>query len=144
VISGRQGFTSIELVVTLLILAVLTPPLGGLLGDLGRVYRLETARETLAELLTAARWTALSTGGASVVIQASPPQAWLVDAGDQRVRTVTLGPGVEVLLSRGRPLAELRFGPMGLGLVSSQTVRFRAGGVERRLVISALGRVSRR
>jgi len=65
-------------------------------------------------------------------------------AGDT-VRTARLSAGgVSMTLSRGRARSRVRFGPLGLGLVSSQTLTFRLAGEERRLVISSLGRVARR
>jgi hypothetical protein len=52
--------------------------------------------------------------------------------------------GLILELSRGRSETKLIFGPLGLGRVASQTVRFRKGNAEATLVLSSMGRAVRR
>lgn len=141
---STTGFTFLELAIALLVMGVLAPPLGVALHKNLVAYRLEQAREQVVELLTTARWTALATGGASVRIEAESARATLLDRNGREVQSVRLPPGLSIRLSRDRPMAEVRYGPLGLGIVSSQTVRFVLGRDERRLVVSSLGRVDRR
>ena len=51
---------------------------------------------------------------------------------------------MKLRLSRGRATSRVRYGPVGLGWVASQSLRFAKAGQEKALVISSLGRVSRR
>ena len=126
-------------------LAVLTPPLVSSAAKLRTGFRLRQAQEEAARLFAQARWTAVSAGGAIVELTADPPAGLVVSAaGDTVAATRFGGRGVSLRLSRGRSAAQLRYGPMGLGMVSSQTLRFRAGDAERSVVVSSLGRVTRR
>lgn len=129
----------------LVILVALAPPLVGSATDLRRSFLLSRAREEAARLFAEARWTAVGEGGASVILNAVPPWGAVVTAVGDTAKFTELGAGgVSLRLSRGRANSRVRFGPLGLGLVSSQTLTFELGGEERRLVISSLGRVSRR
>ena len=142
---GRSGHSLIEIVTVLVILAVLAPPVIGSAGRLRASFLLLRAQEEAARLFADARWVAVGSGGATVVLTADPPRGAVLAPGGGTVRTVDLGAGgVSLRLSRGRARSRLRFGPLGLGMVSSQTLTFRLAGEERRLVVSSLGRVSRR
>jgi len=142
---SSRGFSLIEVVVLLACVAVLLPPLAGSVSQLRRAFLLRQAQEEAARLLSEARWTAVRTGGAVVELVADPPSGTVVSAAGDTVAAALFGEGKVLLaLSRGRANARLRFGPMGLGLVSSQTLRFSQGGEERTLVVSSLGRVVRR
>mgnify|MGYP001827997442 CR=1 FL=1 len=103
------------------------------------------AREDLAGLLHRARMEAISSGGAEVVLTASPPHAKLISRGDT-LASAPIGEnyGVALGLSRGREEARLRFGPLGLCLIASQTLGITRGEAETILVVSSLGRVVRR
>ena len=80
-----------------------------------------------------------------VILNADPPWGAVVTAAGDTTRLTELGAGgVSLRLSRDRANSRVRFGSLGLGLVSSQTLTFELEGEERRLVISSLGRVSRR
>lgn len=143
--AGRGGFSLIELVVVLAFVAALAPPLAGSVGKLRRDFALRQAQEEAARLLAVARWTAAGTGGAVLELVADPPGGVVVSAAGDTVASARFGSaGVTLRLSRNRASARLRFGPLGLGLVSSQTLAFSAGGEERALVVSSLGRVTRR
>lgn len=142
---ARSGHSLIEIAVVLAILAALVPPVLGSAGRLRTSVVLRRAQEEAARLFADARWIAVAAGGATVVLTAEPPGGVVVNPAGDTVRTAVLGTGgVSLGLSRGRARSRVRFGPLGLGLVSSQTLTFRLAGEERRLVISSLGRVSRR
>ena len=103
------------------------------------------AREELAGLLHRARMEAISRGGTEVVLTSSPPRGELLAGQDTLARTpIGKEYGVALGLSRDRAEARLRFGPLGLGLVASQTVGITRGEAEAFLVVSSLGRVTRR
>ena len=141
----RSGYSVIEIAMVLVILVALAPPLIGSAADLRTSFVLGRAREEAARLFAEARWAAIGEGGATVILNADPPWGAVVTvAGDTAKLTEFGAGGVSLQLSRGRPNARVRFGPLGLGLVSSQTLTFEMGGEERRLVISSLGRVARR
>lgn len=142
---GRGGFSLIELMLVLACAAALAPPLAGSAAKLRRDFELRQAQEEAARLLALARWTAAGTGGAVVELVADPPGGVVLSAAGDTVASARFGSGGATLrLSRDRASARLRFGPLGLGLVSSQTLAFSAAGEERLLVVSSLGRVTRR
>ena len=142
---GRSGHSLIEVAVALAVLAVLAPPVIRSAGRMHTSFLLVRAQEEAARLFADARWTAVGAGGATVVLTADPPLGVVLTASGDTAGTAALGAGgVSLGLSRGRARTRVRFGPLGLGLVSSQTLTFRLAGDERRLVISSLGRVSRR
>ena len=141
----RSGYSIIEIAMVLVILVALAPPLIGSAAELRRSFLLSRAREEAARLFAEARWAAVGEGGAVVILNADPPWGAVVTAVGDTTSLTELGDGgVSLRLSRGRANSRVRFGPMGLGLVSSQTLTFELGGEERRLVISSMGRVSRR
>lgn len=142
---NRLGYSLIEIAMVLVILAAMAPALIGSAADLRRSFQLSRAREEAARLFAEARWAAVGEGGATVVLNADPPWGAVVTAAGDTTRMTGLGAGgVSLRLSRGRANSRVRFGPLGLGLVSSQTLTFGLGGEETRLVISSLGRVARR
>jgi len=80
-----------------------------------------------------------------VELATDPAHGIVIAADGDTVMAASLDEGgVTLGLSQGRPTARVRFGPMGVGMVSSQTLRFGLAGEERLLVLSSLGRVSRR
>ena len=140
----RHGFTLLELVVVLALLGVaIAELLPAARSQLDRMAVL-AAREEVAGLLHRTRGEAMARGEAELVLTSVPPEAELVVRGDTLARArLEAAYGVTLMLSRGRPEARLTFGPLGLGRVTSQTLRFRRGDAEARLVISSLGRVAR-
>lgn len=142
---ARGGYSIIEVAIMLAILAVLAPPLLASAGRLRTSFYLSRAQEETARLLAEARWTAIGEGGATLELTSNPPRGIVFSIAGDTVAVASLGDGGVVLeLSRGRPAARVRYGPLGLGLVSSQTIRFTLAGEERALVVSSLGRVARR
>ena len=144
-VTDRSGYSIIEITMVLVILAALAPPLIASAADLRTSFLLSSASEEAAGLFAEARWSAVAEGAATVILNAEPPWGAVVTAAGDTTRLTDLGTGgVSLRLSRGRANSRVRFGPLGLGLVSSQTLTFELEGEERRLVVSSLGRVSRR
>ena len=141
----RAGYSLIEVMVALAIIGVLAPPALGAATSLRASFVLRRSQERAARLLAEARWTAVKDGSAMVEFVADPPYGRVVSATGDTVMVADLGRGGVVLqLSRGRMTSRVRYGPMGLGRVSSQTLRFKSADQERALVVSSLGRVARR
>lgn len=139
-----RGFTLLELAVVLFLLSL---TLGHLLSAGRRqVDRLAVlgAREEVVGLLHRARMEAVANGGASVRLFTDPPRVELEAKGMiLERRELEREYGIDLGLTRDRKEVELRFGPLGIGHVSGQTLRFRRGTKTAELVISSLGRVSR-
>ena len=137
--TARAGYSLIEIV------AALAPPVLGAAASLRASFTLRSSQESAARLLAEARWTAVRDGSATVEFVADPPMGRVISVtGDTVIAADLAHGGVTLRLSRDRATSRVRYGPMGLGWVSSQTVRFTNAGKERALVISSLGRVSRR
>jgi prepilin-type N-terminal cleavage/methylation domain-containing protein len=140
-----SGFTLLELVVVLALMSLgFSVLLPAARSQRDRMAVLG-AREEVAGLLHRTRGEALARGGAELILNSLPPTAEIV-ANDDTLAAARLEKeyGVTLHLSRGRASTSLAFGPMGLGRVSSQTLRFRRGDEEALLVVSSLGRVVRR
>lgn len=140
----RRGHTLLELCAVLLLAAVAASvilPAGRTLRDRMAVV---AAREAVAGLVAEARMAAVAHGGASVQLRAAPWRAW-AEVGDSAFGHLALEEDLSVTvdLSRGRTLTELRYDPLGLGQVASETVRFRRGDAFAALVVSGYGRVRR-
>lgn len=143
--AGRAGYSLIEVAVALAIVAALAPPVATSTSRLRAAFDLRRAQEDAARLFTAARWAAVRDGSATVELVSDPPRGRVVSITGDTVATADLGPGgVTLRLSRGRATSRVRYGPVGLGWVASQSLRFAKAGQEKALVISSLGRVSRR
>lgn len=139
------GFTILEMVSVLALMGVgLATLLPTARRQLERMSVL-AAREEVVGLLHRARQEAIRYGGSEVVLSTNPPTVGLfVDSDTLALAPLGENGGVTLLLSRNRTETHLHFGPLGLGRVSSQTLRFRRGDTEVALVVSALGRVARR
>jgi len=143
---GRTGgFTLVELVTALFLLSL---SLSLLLPAAGRQVdwmAVRGARDEVAGLLHRTRGEAVSRGGAQLVLSVSPPMARVL-AGEETLAGSMLEEiyGVSMTLSRGQQEVIMAFGPLGLGRVASQTLRFKRGEAEAVLVVSSLGRVVRK
>ena len=130
----------------LAVVAALAPTAVRSTEGLRTEFHLLRAQEDAARLLAEARWVAVGTGGAVVEVTVDPPGGVLMNPAGDTLRSAGLwrGRSIARTLAGSREQAALRFGPMALGLVASQTLTFSLAGAERKLVISSLGRVSRR
>lgn len=143
--SFRTGFTLLELVAVLALLGVgLASLIPAARHQLDRMAVLG-ARDEVEGLLHLARQEAIARGSSDVILSVQPPKAILIagsdtlfDADIGKTRAVTLS------LSRDRSEVRLSFGPLGLGRIASQTIRFQRGSALATLVVSSLGRVVRR
>ncbi|MGD8318980.1 MAG: type II secretion system protein [Gemmatimonadota bacterium] len=140
----RRGYTLLELMATLVLVAIVGPAVVGAGHGLRDRAAVVGAREAVAGLLAQARMEARSWGGARVHLRAEPWEAW-VEAGGVVRRRVALQAewGVEVALSRSRTETVIRYDALGLGRVASETLRFRRGDAGTALVVSGYGRVRR-
>jgi type II secretory pathway pseudopilin PulG len=140
----RQGFTLLELAGVLTLLALATT----LFLPLGQSVRerlaVNGAREDLVGLITRARGEALRRGGSSLIIRRNPAEA-TIEVDGEVIHRLDLEPtwGIDLMLSGGRPSAELRFDGVGLGRMAARSVTFTRGSAVARLIISAYGRIRR-
>lgn len=104
------------------------------------------AREAVAGVIARGRAEARARGGATVVLRASPPGAWVEreDGGVAVLGSDLASFGVELGLGGEAPEARLRYDALGVGRVASRTLVFRRGRAEGALVVASYGRVSRR
>lgn len=142
---ARRGFTLLELVtvVTLvgLALAEALPAARTLMDRMAVVG----AREAAMGVFHRARMEAVARGGARMVLVASPAAVELWSDGNLRLGLDLAGEfGIEMTLSAGGEVAEIGFDPLGLGRVASQTLTFTREKARAGLVVSSLGRVTRR
>ena len=139
------GFTLLEL---LTVLALLGLALGELLPagkSLLERMAVVAAREAAVGIFHQVRAEAVTRGGARLLVESSPPLLRILSATSSLpVGEVRVPEGVALQLSRDRPWVELQFEAMGLGRVASQTLVFRCGEARATLVVSSLGRVTRR
>jgi len=141
----RTGFTLLELVTVVALLGLALAEAVPAARRLADRLAVVGAREELVGLFHRVRAEALANGEASVTLVASPPMAQVWSGGLLRAEADLGGSyGVEMALSMDRDRAELFFDAMGLGRVSSQSIRISRGGEEAGLVISSVGRVTRR
>jgi prepilin-type N-terminal cleavage/methylation domain-containing protein len=140
----ERGHTLLELSVALALAAVAATSFLGATRGLRERAAVISAREALAGLFAEARVAAVASGGATVHVRSAPAEAWYEAAGTER-RRIRLGrdEGVSVTLNRGRTASDLRYDPLGLGQVASETFRLRRGKAEATLVVSGYGRVRR-
>lgn len=142
---GARGFTLVE---TLIVLGLLSIVLGAALpAAAGTRDRLAVrgAREAAAGLLARARFESVLRGGAEVLVTEAPGRL-VLRAGGRSLRSVAVGDrygaGLEIAGSVSR--AVLRFDALGIGRMTSRTIRFRRGDAVASLAVSAYGRIRRR
>ena len=140
----NRGYTLVELATVLLLLGLASSTLLPLARRSGDRAAVVSAREAVTGLVAEARVASRTHGEASVHLAAEPWRAW-IEADGEVTRLVALAAdlGVDVVLSRGRTRAELRFNALGLGEVASQTLVFRRRKAQAGLVLSSYGRVRR-
>ena len=143
----RPGFSLLELIGVLALLAVAVSLAVPPFHDLGERLSAVGAREEVADLLARARGEALRRGGSTVVISANPAEALLIaGAADTLVHEridLWARYGTELFISGGASRVELYFDSSGLGRMTSRSFTFRRGSAVTRLVVSAYGRMRR-
>ena len=139
-----RGFSLLELVCALGLVAVGVSLLLPAARSVDDRLSVVAAREELVGLIVRARGQALVHGGAMVVVEHQPPAAWITAGRVIREHVDLWGRhGVALVISGGRPSAELRFDGVGLGQMAARSITFRRGAAVARLVVSAYGRIRR-
>jgi len=149
------GYTLLEVVTVLALLAAaLVPTTAGARRIVDRLA-VEGAREELVGLVSRARLEGLLRGEARLVITEGPagivlsvPRRAPTSVGRDPRSVARLDPagayGVRVAISGRARRATLRFGPLGLGSMTSRTVTLHRGRSRAAVVVSTHGRVRRR
>lgn len=138
----RAGLTILELLVVLAIGAIvlsLTLPSARRLKD---GWAVTAAREAVVGMVERTRTEALESGGAALTLDPVGDSLWVV-TGDGSVVSLDLVADFDVDLEPGDRPVELAFGPLGIGLLTSRTLRLTRGGARRSLTVSSYGRVRR-
>lgn len=140
----HSGTTLIELIVVLAVLAVL---LGVAVLSSARwrdEAAVRAARDELASGLAQARVTAVSSGGAALILDPAAGRFWTVTDSGAAGEPVSLEDRYGVLVDPGGDdLVVLRYDGLGIGRLASRTVRIRRGRAEAGLTVSAYGRTRR-
>lgn len=137
------GHTLPELLGALLLVAVLAALAVPGLRYLEGAVAARAARDALVGVFARARAIAAARGGATVVLDQAARRVWIEDdrgAGS----ALELGEGFGVTLAvdgRADDPVRLRFDGLGIGRVTSRTVRLRRSGAEARVTLSSYGRV---
>jgi prepilin-type N-terminal cleavage/methylation domain-containing protein len=139
----RTGYTLIELAAVLVLAGLIA---GTALPTMGRArdqVAVRGARAELAAALAATRATAISAGGATLVIDVPTGTAWIQAQDGSRVHHTVHLParyGVTLHTRTGAALA-LRFDGLGIGRMTNATVQLRRGSAEASFIVSAYGRL---
>jgi prepilin-type N-terminal cleavage/methylation domain-containing protein len=139
----RPGYTLIELAVVLtlgtIIAALATPPL----VKARHVFAVRSAVAELAGLTALTRAAAISSGGATLVVDLATGTARIESADGHMLsdpHPIGRRHHVSIEADRTSPL-RIRYDPLGIGRLAAATVRVRRGDVAATLTISAYGRV---
>lgn len=140
----RSGYTLLELVLVLAILAILLAAAGPRARAIQDRIAVRAARETVVGLFVRARAEALIRGGAEIAAWEDPSRMQLIfpHGTDE---SLDLGGRFAVRLEIGGPAADaiVRFDGLGIGRVASRTFRFQRGQSAANLTVSSFGRVRR-
>ncbi len=141
----RVGFTLLELCLVLSLAGVAWSVLLPAARQQRDRLAVLGAREELMGLLHRTRGEAIARGGAELDLFADPFRAVIIAGGDTLARAeLAETHGVTARLSKDRARVRLAYGPLGIGHVTSQTVRISRGKTEAFLVVSSLGRAVRK
>jgi Tfp pilus assembly protein FimT len=136
------GYSLIEitfvLMLSTLLLAVAVAPV----SHARDVMAVRAARGDIAALLAVTRSTAITTGGATLVIAVDSGTAWIERGGGARigdVQHIAARHGVE--LTAARSTISIRYDALGIGRMSNATIRVKSGSVTGTITVSSYGRV---
>jgi prepilin-type N-terminal cleavage/methylation domain-containing protein len=139
----RSAYTLVELALVLMVLGILA---GLVVRPLSRARDelvVRAARNEVAAAIAVTRATAISSGGATFILDTESGTGWIETAGGHRVSdgfAVAARYGVSVSSDRTPPLA-LRFDALGIGRLANAVIRVRRARAEATLTVSAYGRV---
>lgn len=139
----RTGVTLTELVVGLLLTAIL---MSLALPPLGRWRDRAAVRSATAELagtVAMTRLIAVGRGGAQLVADPSTDRIWIRDRDGRTSALVDLGHHYGVDLETGGGTVVLSYDVVGIGRLTSRTLRLRRGRAEGGVTVSAYGRYRR-
>ena len=137
------GTTLLELITVLTLIGVGGATLAPTARRLAEGAAVAAAREQVVALLLEGRGAAVASGGATVVLRASPP-AGRIDAGSRIGRWEALSPDITMHLGSSRDSAQVRFDGLGIGRFANLSLYVRRGNATTGLVISSYGRIRRR
>jgi Tfp pilus assembly protein FimT len=139
----RSAHTLVELALVLMVLGILAglfvPPLSRARDELA----VRAARNEVAAAIAVTRATAISSGGATFVLDTESGTGWIETTGGHRVSdgfALASRYGVSVSSDRTPPVA-LRFDALGIGRLANAVIRVRRARAEATLTVSAYGRV---
>jgi type II secretory pathway pseudopilin PulG len=140
-----RGHTLVELTFVLLLVGVAASSVAPTARQARDWAAVAAAREAVVGLLVEARQAAIEAGSGSAHFSTMTGVVQVSSAGTMLRRVdLTAEFGVSLELSGARSEVELRYDPLGLGRMASQTVVVRRGRAVTALTVSAYGRVSRR
>jgi type II secretory pathway pseudopilin PulG len=138
----RHGFTLLELAIILAIAASCLTVAAPALIHGRAILAVRAARADVAAAIATTRGLAVLAGGARLVI--TPAGTLSIERADGLAMAATVDLagryGVSVVTPAMNPLT-LHYDPLGIGRMTSATVRLERGGVTADIVISAYGRV---
>jgi Tfp pilus assembly protein FimT len=137
----RDGFTLLELALILALLALVFAVATPVLSNARSVLAIRAARAELIAALAATRAQAVLAGGAQLVVTPAGELRVQRDDGVVLRAPVQLASryGVTVATPRDAPVV-LRYDALGIGRMTSTTVRIRRGAAAATITISAYGR----
>jgi prepilin-type N-terminal cleavage/methylation domain-containing protein len=143
---GRFGFTLLELAIVLALAAVLLGAGTIAFSRLLDRYAVRAARDALAAGFAHARAAAIAHGGASLVVDLHAARFRIDAAGALPAAPQDLRAQYRVTLSTdGLPADSLafHFDALGIGRMTSRTLRIRRGHAEAGITVAAYGRIRR-
>jgi hypothetical protein len=138
-----RGTTLLELITVLTLLGVSGAALAPTARRLADGAVAVGAREQVVALLLDGRAAAVASGGATVVLRASPP-AGRIDPGSRVGPWEALDPEITMRLGSRGDSVRVRFDGLGIGRFASLTLSLHRGSATTGLVVSSYGRIRRR
>lgn len=139
----RAGFSLLEVALVLLIAALLAAISVPTLSRGRDALAVHAARTELASAFAVARFTAIRSGGAALVIDAAAGDVWIETAGGVRLQPgYPLAARYGVTLRTDRPTpAVLRYDALGIGRIANASIHVERRRASATLTISSYGRV---
>ena len=137
------GTPLVELLLTLCLLGILTGLAGPAIGRGLDGFAVRAARDELGAAVSRTQTAAVALGGAVLVLDPGKATFWIRSAaGDTVLRPVELGArhGVDMAAAGSTGPVELVYDGLGIGRMTSRTIRLRRGAAVSEVTISAYGR----